>query len=115
VYEVANGNDFSIVASGSEVNLAFEIQKLLKDYSIQIISAPIVNRINDVVLKKLNLNKKIFTLELGKSIGWSSYIGNVTKSYSIENFGSSAPQDDLKEHFQFSAQFIAEDIKNILN
>ena len=115
VYEVANGNDISIVASGSEVNLAFEIQKLLKDYSIQIISAPIVNRVNDEVLKKLNLNKNIFTLELGKSIGWSSYIGYVTKSYSIENFGSSAPQDDLKEYFQFSAQFIAQDIKNKLN
>ena len=90
-YEFMPGKDITLVATGSELELAFEISKNLKDLSVQIISAPILNKINKEKIESLNLNQNIFTLELGRSIGWDSYIENITRSFSIDSFGESAP------------------------
>ena len=87
----------------------------LKDLSVQIISAPILNRLNDDRLKSLSLNQNIFTIELGRTIGWDTYIQNIKKSFSIDSFGESAPIDQLVEKFNFSAEKISDEIRNLLN
>ncbi len=50
-YELIKGDDLTIFASGSEVNLAIEVSKKLKNKSVQIISTPILNQINANTLK----------------------------------------------------------------
>ena len=82
---------------------------------MQIISTPILNKVTPQIIENLNLNEFIFTLELGRSIGWQDYIGKVTKSFSIETFGESAPLEELTNHFDFSAEKIAEEILKDLN
>jgi len=114
-YEFMPGTDITLIATGSELGLAFEISRKLNDLSVQIISAPILNRLNDDRLKSLSLNQNIFTIELGRAIGWDTYIQNIKKSFSIDSFGESAPIDQLVEKFNFSAEKISDEIRNLLN
>ena len=67
------------------------------------------------VVNLLNPNSEIFTIELGRSVGWDSYIKNIKKSFSINSFGKSAPIEDLINEFDFSAEKIANEIKNLIN
>ena len=99
-YELVPGTDATIFASGSEVNLAIEVSELLKDKSIQIISTPILNKLNPDLIRSLGINNKVFTIELGRSIGWQDYVGPVTKSFSIDSFGASAPINQLENNFK---------------
>ena len=114
-YEFRPGTDITLVATGSEVELALEISTKLSDFSVQIISAPILNRLSEERLESLGLSQNIFTIELGRTIGWDSYIKNVKKSFSIDSFGESAPIDQLAEKFNFSAEIISDEIRSLLN
>ena len=90
-------------------------EEILKDYSVQIVSVPILNKLTPEKTKQLNNNKLTFTLELGKSVGWSDYIGNITESFSISTFGKSAPEKDLAEFFKVNGDFIGKKIRNYLD
>lgn len=113
-YEIKEGTDATIFATGSEVALAIEISELFKNKSIKVVSAPILNKLTSKKAKELNSNRFTFTLELGRSVGWESYIGNVTKSFSIETFGASAPETDLKNKFKMNAMDIKKEIEEYL-
>jgi transketolase len=113
-YEFRPGTDITLVATGSEVELAFEISTKLSDFSVQIISAPILNRLSEERLESLGLSQNIFTIELGRTIGWDTYIKNIKKSFSIDSFGESAPIDQLAEKFNFSAEKISNEIRSLL-
>ena len=82
---------------------------------MQIVSVPILNKLTPEKTKQLNNNKLTFTLELGKSVGWSDYIGNITESFSISTFGKSAPEKDLAEFFKVNGDFIGKKIRNYLD
>ena len=114
-YEYSPGKDITIFASGSELEIAVEVSNLLVDLSIQVISVPMLNKLNDETLDLLNPNSEIFTIELGRSIGWDSYIKNIKKSFSIDSFGKSAPIVDLINEFDFAVENIAKEIKNLIN
>ena len=113
-YEFRPGTDITLVATGSEVELALEISTKLSDFSVQIISAPILNKLSEERLESLGLSKNIFTIELGRTIGWDTYIKNIKKSFSIDSFGESAPIDQLAEKFNFSAEKISNEIRSLL-
>ena len=114
-YIISDGDDFTIFASGSEVNIALQLKEKFKNYSVRVVSVPILNKLTPDKSKKLNNNKFSFTIELAKSNGWSDYIGNVTESFSIQTFGKSAPMKDLSEFFKLNADSIAEKIKSYLS
>ena len=111
-YIISDGDDFTIFASGSEVNIALQLKEKFENYSVRVVSVPILNKLTPDNSKKLNNNKFSFTIELAKSNGWSDYIGNVTESFSIQTFGKSAPMTDLSEVFKVNADSIAEKIKS---
>ena len=111
---ISKGEDLTIFASGSEVNLALEIKEMLKEYSVQVVSVPILNKLTPKISESLNNNKLTFTIELGKAAGWSDYIGNITESFSVQTFGKSAPENDLAEFFKVNAEFIGKKIRNYL-
>ena len=114
-FVISKGKDLTIFASGSEVNLALEVKEMLKEFSIQIVSVPILNKLTPEISKSLNNNKFTFTIELGKAAGWSDYIGNITESFSVQTFGKSAPEKDLAEFFKVNAESIGEKIRNYLS
>ncbi len=113
-YVISDGDDFTIFASGSEVNIALQLKEKFENYSVRVVSVPILNKLTPDKSKKLNNNKFSFTIELAKSNGWSDYIGNVTESFSIQTFGKSAPMNDLSEVFEVNVDSIAEKIKSYL-
>jgi transketolase len=113
-YVVSDGKDITIFASGSELNLAFDLKNRLNKYSVKIVSVPILNKLTPENALSLNSTKFTFTLELGKSIGWGDYIGDITESISIESFGSSAPQSDLSKYFKVDVESIEKRIKSYL-
>jgi len=113
-FVISKGEDLTIFASGSEVNLALEIKETLKEFSVQVVSVPILNKLTPEISKSLKNNKLTFTLELGKATGWSDYIGDVTESFSVQTFGKSAPEKDLAKFFKVNSESIGKKIKSHL-
>ena len=113
-YVVSDGEDITIFASGSEVNVAFDLKDRLNEYSVKIISVPILNRLTPDKASSLNNTKLTFSLELGKSIGWKHYIGDITESMSIETFGKSAPQEELGKFYQVDIESVEKRIRSYL-
>ena len=117
-YVVSDGDDFTLVASGSELEIAFKIKAALLEYSVRIISVPILNKLSNMKNEEINellKNKHVFPLELGRSIGWESYLGRLTKTFSIDTFGESAPIEDLEKNFGFDIPSITKEIIKYLN
>ena len=117
-YVVSDGDDFTIVASGSELEIAFMIKATLLEYSVRIVSVPILNKLSNMKNQEINellKNKHVFPIELGRSIGWESYLGRITKTFSIDSFGKSAPIEDLEKNFGFDVPSITKEIIKYLN
>ena len=117
-YVVSDGDDFTIVASGSELEIAFKIKAALLEYSVRIVSVPILNKLSNMGNQEINdllKNKHVFSIELGRSIGWEDYLGRLTKAFSIDSFGESAPIEDLEGKFGFNVSSITKEIIKHLN
>ena len=115
---VADGKEITIFASGSELELAFNVREYLKDTSVRIVSTPILNKLEKAepeAIENLKVSNLNFTIELGRSIGWETYLGDITKAFSIDQFGLSAPIKNLQEKFNFTAEYIGDEIKKFLN
>ncbi|MBD1166848.1 transketolase [Pelagibacterales bacterium SAG-MED09] len=116
-YEVLRTNkkiNLTILASGSEVNLAIEISlKLAKDrlYS-KVISMPCFKIFDEQSKtykeKILRESKNIISIEAASTDCWKKYIGTNGLSFGIDEFGKSAPYKEIYKHFGLTA-------KNIIN
>jgi len=119
-YEVFRSNskiNLTILASGSEVNLAIETShKLAKDriYS-KVISMPSFNLFDkqSTTYKKkiLGETKNILSIEAASTDCWKKYIGKKGLSFGIDAFGKSAPYKDIYNHFGLTAENIIKKYK----
>lgn len=107
-----------LLASGSEVALAIDAQKLLEEDGIyvSVVSMPSWDRFEkqtkeyrESVLPKGLLAK--FAIETASSLGWREYIGEYGEVLSIDHFGESAPANQLLEEYGFTAKNVAERFK----
>ena len=108
--------NLTILASGSEVNLAIETSHKLAKQKIysKVISMPcqeIFDKQNksykDKILKE---SKNTFSIEAGSKMSWEKYIEKGL-SFSIEDFGKSAPYKKVYDHFGLSSEKISKKIK----
>ena len=107
-YEVLRTNkkiNLTILASGSEVNLAIEVShKLAKDkiYS-KVISMPCMDlfELQSKTYKNKILKETKFkiSIEAGSSDCWKKYIGDNGIAFGIDEFGKSAPYKDIYKYF----------------
>ena len=119
--KITSGNsEVTLVASGSEVELALETQNLLKENNIEskVVSMP-CQEIFDIQTegyKKeiLELGSLIVTMEAGSVSCWSKYMGNKGISLGIDKFGESAPYKEVYNHFDLTGKKIADLIKKTL-
>jgi transketolase len=122
-YEIQRSNkniNITILASGSEVNLAKKVSKnLARDriYS-KVISVPSQEifqkqsqSYKDKIMKE---TKYVFSIEAGRTDCWKKYIGRDGLSFGIDDFGKSAPYEDIYNHFGLSVKNISFKIKNFL-
>ncbi len=111
--------NLTILASGSEVNIAIEVSHKLAKQKIysKVISMP-CQEIFDAQSKNyknkiLNESKYLFTIEAGSKLTWEKYIKKGL-SFSIEEFGKSAPYKEIYDHFGLSSEKISKKIKSYI-
>ncbi len=122
-YEVLRTNkkiNLTILASGSEVNLAIQTShKLAKDriYS-KVISMPCMELfdLQTKLYKNKILNETKFkiSIEAGSSDCWKKYVANYGITFGINDFGKSAPYKDIFKYFGLMAPNISSKIKKFL-
>ena len=122
-YEILRSNkkiNLTILASGSEVNLAKKISENLaknKIYS-KVISVPCQeifdNQSQSYRNKILKETKYIFSIEAGRTDSWNKYVRNDGLTFGINDFGKSAPYEDIYNYFGLSVKNISFKIKNFL-
>ena len=106
----------TLVASGTEVELALKVQESLKDNNIhsKVVSMPCMELFDkqpDEYRKDiLEENSLIVTLEAGSIMSWQKYIKNKGVNLGIDKFGESAPYKEVYKHFKLSE----EDITNFI-
>lgn len=109
---------YSIIATGSEVDLAIEVyNRLLNDgVIVNIISMPSANvfdKQNKKYKKSILCNKyqNIITLEMLSTFGWSKYGKH---NIGIDTFGKSAKANDVIKYYEFDVDSIYNKIKKII-
>jgi len=113
--------DAILLAAGSEVSLAIDAQRLLKEKNIdvRVVSMPSWDRFEaqDLHYKNSVLPPSItkrLAIEMGSPLGWDRYVGNQGKTLSINTFGASAPGDVVIEKFGFTAENIVQHVEQLL-
>ena len=122
-YEVLRTNKkihLTILASGSEVNLAIETShKLAKDkiYS-KVISMPCHDlfdlQSNSYKQKIINETKIKISIEAASTDCWKKYVGIDGLTFGIDSFGKSAPYKEIYKYFGLTAENISKKIKNLI-
>ena len=122
-YEVLRTNkkiNLTIIASGSEVNLAIETShKLAKDkiYS-KVISMPCQDlfdlQSNSYKQKILHETKMKISIEAASTDCWKKYVGNNGLAFGIDTYGKSAPYKEIYKHFGLTAANIANKSKKLI-
>ena len=109
-------SNVTLVASGTEVELALKVQDLLKENNIhsKVVSMPCMELFDkqpeDYQKDILEENSLIITLEAGSVMSWQKYIKNKGANLGIDKFGESAPYKEVYKHFKLSE----EDITNFI-
>jgi len=110
-----------IIATGSEVGLAMEAQKLLaaKGKHVRVVSMPSTNAFDaqDAAYKEKVLPKAVtarVAVEAGVTDGWYKYVGINGRIIGINTFGESAPAGALFKHFGFTAENVVKAAEEIL-
>ncbi len=108
-----------LIATGSEVSLAIEVAKLLKDKRVRVISMPSWE-LFDQQSKKYR-EKLIPTcgclkvsLEAGITLGWERYVGPSGLMIGLDTYGLSAPYKELADRFGFIPQKVISKINKHL-
>ena len=110
----------TLIASGSEVELALEVQKELDQQQIKskVISIPCVNIFNqqDNNYKNSLISDQTIniSIEAGSTYGWSNISNSKIYSFGINSFGKSGPYKELFDHFKLTKKEIVNFIKNKL-
>ena len=122
-YEVkitSHDSKITLIASGSEVELALETQKQLKEDNIdsKVVSMPCQELFNiqsrEYKNKILDEESTVITIEAGGVSSWKKYIGKKGLSLGVETFGESAPYKEVYDHFNLTSDKIVNLIKKIL-
>lgn len=112
--EAGQDPDVVLIATGSEVQLAVEAQKLLADKDIvaRVVSMPCVewfesqpSDYRDSVLPP-TVSARV-AIEAGVAQSWHKLVGDTGKIVSIEHYGESADYETLFREFGFTAEAVA--------
>ncbi len=123
-YEISRTNKkikLTILASGSEVNLAIAVSHKLAKYKIysKVISVPSIELFESQSKmyknKILNETKFKISIEAGSKESWKKLIGNNGLCFGIEDFGKSAPYEDVFKYFGLTSDNIVKKIKKMIH
>ena len=110
----------TLIASGTEVELALKVQEILKENNIhsKVVSMPCMELFDqqseDYKKDILEENSLIVTLEAGSIMSWQKYIKNRGINLGIDKFGESAPYKEVYNHLDLSEEKITSFIQKKL-
>lgn len=116
----AQGAQAVIIATGSEVGLALEAQALLaqENIPVRVVSMPSTSVFDrqsvewrDSVIPP---TLPAVSVEAGVTSGWYKYIGRNGAAVGLDTYGESAPAGVLFKHFGFTAENVANRVKQVL-
>ena len=108
--------DATIIATGSEVSLAVNVQKILqeKNIDVAVVSMPCQELFEEQSLNyqmEVLGNKPVISIEAGSTYGWNRF---AQKTIGIDCFGASAPASQLFNHFGLTADNISNEIEEFI-
>jgi len=117
VNSTSRNNKVTLIASGSEVELALQAQKELKEINIdsKVVSMPCQElfnqQSNDYKNEIINKEVPAITIEASSVCSWEKYSKN---NMGIETFGESAPFKEVYKHFNLTSGKIIELTKKLI-
>jgi transketolase len=109
-----------IIATGSEIGIAMEAQKLLaaKGKKVRVVSMPSTDTFDaqDTAWRDSVLPKGVarVAVEAGVTAVWHKYVGLEGRVVGLDRFGESAPAGALFKHFGFTGENVAKTVEEIL-
>jgi transketolase len=106
--------DVSLFATGSEVAIAVDAQKILKERGVaaRVVSVPCFELLENAhadTRKTVIGNAKVnVAIEAGVRQGWDAIIGSDGVFVGMHGFGASAPYKDLYRHFGITPEKVAD-------
>ena len=112
--------DVTLIASGSEVSIAMEARDQLKaeGVSAAVVSMPCLDKFEeqsqDYRDQVTQLETPVVVVEAAIEQSWGKYLGRNGKFVGMSTFGTSAPANELYEHFGITTQNVVNAAKNIV-
>jgi len=110
-----------LIATGSEVGVALEAQKLLAAQGVaaRVVSMPSTSVFDrqDEAYRAAVLPRGVprVAVEAGVTESWRKYVGLEGAVVGIDRFGESAPGGELFKHFGFTPEKVAAAVKGVIN
>ena len=123
-YEIFRANNkikLTMLATGSEVDLAIDISHKLAKYKIysKVISVPSLElfklQSKSYKSKILNETKYKVSIEAASTKPWKQLVGSNGLCFGIDEYGKSAPYRDIFKYFGLTSQNIVNKIKKMIN
>ena len=100
-----------LIATGSEVNLAVEAQKVLREtgHDVSVVSMPAMNRFEEQskeyqeAVLPTSVRKRV-AIEMGASLGWHRYVGFDGELVTIDKFGASGNGNTVMKEYGFTVE-----------
>jgi len=121
LWQASDRPQLLLIATGSEVHIALEAGRLLKDKGIstRVVSLPSWETFeaqseeyrNTVIPPDIQAR---ISIEAGVTLGWERYVGDKGIALGIDHFGASAPGKMLYEKFGLTAQRVVEEAQKLI-
>lgn len=110
VQEGSANPDITVLASGSEVNMALSASKLVSGKSIRVVSVPDLKKFSQLSKSEqsaiIGNTKRVVCTEAGISMEWLQFTDK-ENCFCIDTFGTSGPANKVAEYLHFTAEELA--------
>ena len=118
-YVVRDGDDVTLIATGSELSTAIGAAELLEDEGIsaRVVSLPCWELFNDqsqAYRDEILGTAPRVSVEAAATFGWEAMVGPGGLSIGIDHFGASAPAGVIAEELGFTPESVAQRVKTHL-
>jgi transketolase len=120
VISKAEGNvKATIIATGSEVEIAVEAQKILlqRGIGVNVVSMPcleLFDRQPEEYRKNVLGTAPRIVVEAASPFGWDKYVAGNGAIVGLDGFGASAPGGELYKHFGLTADAVAKTVEKCI-
>jgi len=120
IEKTSSNPEVTLIASGSEVQIAIDALKKLQNYNInsKVVSMPcqelFEKQTKDYKEKIIEKDSKKISIEASSVFGWDKYVGIEGSSLGMKSFGKSAPAKKLYEDFNLTSDSVVKIAKKML-